>query len=330
MLRRRSLWLRTLGILIALSAAICNNTLAADAYPTMPVRFVLGSEPGGGPDIAARLIAPILTQRLGKPVIVENRPGAGHVIATEMVSKAKPDGHTLLVLTTSHTIQPLLQKLPYDPIKSFTPIAFLAEGPYVLVVHPSVPANSVKELIAFAKQKPNQVIFGTSGAGAGPHMAAELFQMMAGIDVKIVHFKGAGPALTDLVGGHSHALICSSTAALPHVKSGKLKLLGTGLGGTKRSVAIPDASTIAQAGGLPGYKATTWFAILGPAGLPAPIAERLTSEIKAILEMDEVKNPLLKTGAEVSYLGPAELNKFLEDDLKVNAQIIKKANIKLE
>jgi tripartite-type tricarboxylate transporter receptor subunit TctC len=263
-------------------------------------------------------------------VIVENRSGAGHIIATEMVARAKPDGYTFLVLTTSHTIQPLLQKLPYDPIKSFTPIAFLAEGPYVLVVHPSVPANSVKELIALAKQKPDQLIFGTSGAGAGPHMATELFQMMAGINLKIVHFKGAGPALTDLLGGHSHALICSSVAALPNINSGKLRLLGTGLSETKRSISMPDVPTISEAGDLPGYSAITWFAILGPAGLPVTIRDRLSSEIKTILSADDMKKMFLKSGSEVNYLGPTELVKFLEDDLIVNAKVIKKANIKLE
>jgi tripartite-type tricarboxylate transporter receptor subunit TctC len=323
--------LKTLGILAALSAVIAVPTaaFAADSYPSMPIRFIVASAPGGGTDIAARVVAAKLTERLGKQVVVENHAGGGAVIGTELVAKASPDGYTLLVITTSHNTQPLLQKLPYDPVKDFTPIAFIADAPYVLVVHPSVPATTVKELIAYAKQKPDQLVFGTSGLGAGPHMSAELFQMMAGIKVKIVHFKGAGPALTDLLGGHSQALICSSVSALPNVKSGKLRILGTGFGGTKRSVAMPDVPTISEAG-LPGYKSNSWYALLGPAGLPAAVVDKMSKEVKAVLDSADVKKQFLTSGGEVNYMNPTELSQFLKEDIELWAGVIKKANIKVE
>ena len=191
--------------------------------------------PGGSNDIVGRQIAAKLSERLGKQVVVENRGGAGGIIGTEMVAKADPDGYTLLIAAAHHTVYtPLHQKLPYDPMKSFTPIARVGSGPNVLVVHPSVPANSVKELIALAKQKPGQLISQLRASAATSHLAAELFKMMAGIDFKIVQFKGGGPAMIDLLGGHSHAMIGSLIAALPHIKSGKLRVLGTG--GVKRSV----------------------------------------------------------------------------------------------
>jgi tripartite-type tricarboxylate transporter receptor subunit TctC len=323
--------LKTLGIVLAFSAvlAVSAAALAADSYPSMPVRFIVPFAPGGGVDITGRLIAAKLSERLGKQVVVENHAGGGSIVGTEMVAKANPDGYTLLVITTSHNTQPLLQKLPYDPVKSFTPIAFLGDAPYVLVIHPSVPATSVKELIALAKQKPGQLIFGTSGLGAGPHMSAELFQMMADIEVKIVHFKGAGPALIDVLGGHSHATICSSVSALPHINSGKLRVLGTGFGGVKRSVVMPGVPTIAEAG-LPGYKSNSWYAILGPAGMPVTIIDRLNKELKAILDSDEVKKQFLASGTEVNYLDPTEFSQFLKEDVTMWARVVKKANIKME
>ncbi len=327
----KSMLLKTLGIMIAFSAVLAVSTavLAAASYPSKPVRLITPTAAGGSVDIVARLIAAKMSDRLGKQVIVDNRAGAGGIIGTEMAAKADPDGYTLIIINATQTIQPVLQKVPYDLEKSFAPIARVGSGLLALVVHPSVPANSVKELIALAKQKPGQLIFGTSGLGAGPHMSAELFQMMADIEVKIVHFKGAGPALIDVLGGHSHATICSSVSALPHITSGKLRVLGTGYGGTKRSVVLPDVPTIAEAG-LPGYKSNSWYALLGPAGMPAVIVDRLNKELKAILDSDQVKKQFLKSGTEVNYLGPAEFSTFMKEDVALWANVIKKANIKVE
>ena len=233
-----------------------------------------------------------------------------------------------MIAAAHHTVYaPLNENLPFDPLKSFTPVARVGSGPNVLVVHPSVPANSVKELIALAKAKPGQLVFVSSGAGGSLHMGAELFKITADIDFKIVQFKGGGPAMTDLLGGHSHAFISSLIAAQPHIKSGKLRALGTG--GRKRSAILPEVPTIAEAA-LPGYETINWWGILAPAGTPAPIVARLDKEIKGILAEDEVKKRYLKDGVEVDYLGSAEFGSFLEKETANWTRVVKKANIKLE
>ena len=325
----KSLLLRTLGMTLVLCGgfAVSTAVLAADSYPIMPVRLVVPMTPGGATDIIARLIASKLSERLGKQVVVENLGGGGGIIAVEMAAKSAPDGYTLLVVTATSTIQPALQKLPYDPVNSFTPIAKLESGTLLLVVHPSVPANSVKEFIALAKQKPGQMIMASAGTGSVVHMAIELFRIMACIDFKIVQFKSAGPGVIDLLGGHSHAMIFSITASLPHIKSGKLRVLGTG--GVKRSVFLPDVPTVAEAG-VPGFEFTQWFGIIAPAGTPAPIVDRLNRELKIILASDDVKKQLLNAGAEEDYMGPAEFGQFIGEEIIRWASVVKKANIKLE
>jgi tripartite-type tricarboxylate transporter receptor subunit TctC len=329
---RKTRFLRTLGIFLILASAFAapapSAFAAADAYPSRPVRFIIPWLPGGSNDLVGRQIAAKLSERLGKPVIVDNRGGAAGIIGTEAAAKAEPDGYTLVIVAAHHTVYaPTHDKLPFDPIKSFTPIARLGSGPNALIVHPSVPANSVKELIALAKSKPGQLLFSSAGVGGSLHMGAELFKIMADIDYKIVQFKGGGPAMTDLLGGHSHAFICSLIAALPHINSGKVRVLGTG--GLKRSVILPDVPTIAEAG-LPGYETINWWGILAPAGTPAPIVTRLNNEIKIILASDEVKQRFLKDGVEADYLGPAEFGKFLERETANWTRVVKKANIKLE
>ena len=220
----KSRLLKTLGIMFGLFAVFAVSTAsvfaAADAYPTKPVRIIVPTAPGGSSDIIARMIATKLSERLGKSAFVDNRGGGGSVIGTEMVAKADPDGYTLLTINPTHTTQPGLQKLPYDPVKSFTPIAKLGSGLLGLVVHPSVPANSVKELIALAKQKPGQLPFASAGTGSLVHMVTELFKMMTDIDFKIVQFKGAGPAVVDLLGGHSHAMVGTLASIITHINSG--------------------------------------------------------------------------------------------------------------
>ncbi len=223
---------RNLGLLLVLSTLIAVITatavLAADSYPSKPVRLIIPFPPGGSNDIVGRLIAAKLSERLGKQVVVDNRGGAGGVLGSEMAAKAEPDGYTLLIVSAAYAFNPALYKLPFDPVKSFTPIAKLGSGPNSLTVHPSVPANSVKELIALAKQKPGQLICGCAGVGSFQHMGTELFKMMAGIDFKIVQFKGGGPAMIDLLGGHSQFSLGSLIQTLPHIQSGKFRMLGTG------------------------------------------------------------------------------------------------------
>ena len=310
-------------MLLALSACIA----MAASYPTKPVRLIVPYPPGGTTDVVGRLIAARLSERLGKQVVMDNRGGGGGIIGTEAAAKSAPDGYTLFVGSGSYAIQPALQKLPYDSLKAFTPIARVVTGPTVLIVHESVPAHSVKELIALAKQKPGKLVFITSGIGGNPHMAIELFRIMAGIDFKIVHFKGGGPAIVDLLGGHSDGMMGSLIERWPHIKSGKFRVLGTS--GVKRSVFLPDVPTIAEAG-VPGYEVTQWFGLLAPAGTPASIVDRLNREIKAILAMNEVKKQFMDAATEVDYQGPAEFGRFIEKDIAQWAQVVKKANIKFE
>jgi len=319
----RALLLKTLGLLLAFSTAVA----AADSYPSKPVRLVIPFPPGGSNDIVGRLIAAKLTERLGKQVIVDNRGGAGGVLGSEMVAKADPDGYTLLIVSAAYGFNPALYTLPFDPVKSFTPIAKLASGPNSLVVHPSVPANSVKELIALAKQKPGQLINACAGVGSFQHMGTELFKMMAGIDFKIVQFKGGGPAMIDQLGGHSQFSLGSLIQTLPHIQSGKFRVLATG--GAKRSAILPNVPTIAEAG-VPGYEATNWWGIFVPAGTPGPIVDRLNREIKTLLSSAEVQKLFLNEGADVDYIGPAEFGPFVEREITKWGKLVKEANIKVE
>ncbi len=322
---------RNLGLLLALSTlfAVITATavLAADSYPSKPIRLIIPFPPGGSNDIVGRLIAAKLSESLGKQVVVDNRGGAGGVLGSEMAAKASPDGYTLLIISAAYGFNPALYKLPFDPVKSFVPIAKLGSGPNSLTVHPSVPANTVKELIALAKQKPGQLICGCAGVGSFQHMGTELFKMMAGIDFKIVQFKGGGPAMIDQLGGHSQFSLGSLIQTLPHIQSGKFRILGTG--GLKRSAILPNVPTIAEAG-VPGYEATNWWGILAPAGTPPPIVDRLDKEIKTLLSSADVQKLFQNEGADVDYLGPAEFGPFIEKEIIKWGKVVKEANIKVE
>ena len=328
MKNKRAQWFRILGILVAFSMlSSLSVAFAAEPYPTKPVRIIVPFPPGGSNDIIARLIAARLTERFGKQVIVENRPGAGTVIGVELVAKSDPDGYTLLLSGSAFTINPALYKLPYDPVKAFAPIAKLGSGPALLTVHPSVPANSVKELIALLKKNPGKMICSSVGIGTFNHLGAELFKLMAGVDFKIVQFKGGGPATTDQLGGHSQLMFGSLMQVLAHVKSGKLRGLGTG--GLKRSAALPDIPTISEAG-LPGYESSIWWGIHAPAGTPQAILDRLQKELSEIVNSPEMQKIFQDQGAEVDYLAPAEFNKFVAAEIAKWGRVVKEANIKVE
>ncbi|MDP1991034.1 MAG: tripartite tricarboxylate transporter substrate binding protein [Syntrophales bacterium] len=322
---------RNLGLLLVLStlfvAITITAVLAADSYPSKPIRLIIPFPPGGSNDIVGRLIAAKLSESLGKQVVVDNRGGAGGVLGSEMAAKASPDGYTLLIISAAYGFNPALYKLPFDPVKSFVPIAKLGSGPNSLTVHPSVPASTVKELITLAKQKPGQLICGCAGVGSFQHMGTELFKMMAGIDFKIVQFKGGGPAMIDQLGGHSQFSLGSLIQTLPHIQSGKFRILGTG--GLKRSAILPNVPTIAEAG-VPGYEATNWWGILAPAGTPPPIVDRLDKEIKTLLSSADVQKLFQNEGADVDYLGPAEFGPFIEKEIIKWGKVVREANIKVE
>jgi tripartite-type tricarboxylate transporter receptor subunit TctC len=310
-------------LFFALPAAL----LAADSYPNKPVRLIIPFPPGGATDIVGRVIATSLSDRLGQQVIADNRGGAGGVLGTEMAARSAPDGYTLLFIPGAHVLNPLLDKVPYDPVKDFTTVAGVASGPDVLSIYPGLPVKSVKDLIALAKKEPGKLVCVASGSGSKSHLAAELFKSMAGIDIKIVQFKGGGPATIDVMGGHSHMMLGALVQMLSQIKAGKLKALG--VGGTKRTEMLPGVPTIAE-DGLPGFETSGWWGIIAPAGTPKAIIDRLNKELKVILDMPETKKIFLDQGAEPDYKGPEEFSKFLEGETATWGRVIREANIKAE
>jgi tripartite-type tricarboxylate transporter receptor subunit TctC len=318
----QSTLLKAAGLLLALSTGV-----AAQDYPSKPVRLIVPFPPGGSNDVVGRVIATQLSGRLGKQVIVDNRGGAGAVVGTELVANAPKDGYTLLVMSITNAINPWLYKLPYDPIKAFAPIAILASGTNVLVVNPELPVKSVKELVALAKEKPGQLQYASAGIGTFPHLSGELFKLAAGVDMLHVPFRGGGPALIDVVGGHTKVMFSNLLTAMPHIRAGKLRALG--VGAAKRNAALPDVPTIAEAG-VPGYEAANWWGILAPAGTPQAIIEKLHKELMAVQAMPEVQKHFESEGASVVQMSPAEFGKFVEAETARWGRVVKAAGIKAE
>ncbi len=327
--KRKSLPLMALAILLAIAIAppLSTAVAAADAYPSKPVRLIISFAPGGSTDIVGRMIAAKLSDRLGKQVIPDNRGGGGGTIGMEMVAKAEPDGYTLLFTSSAITTNPLLFKVPYDPVKSFIPVAKIGSGPAVLAVHPSVPANSVQELIALAKKQPGKLVCAAAGVGSFVHMSSELFKMMAGIDFKVVQFKGGGPAMIDVMGGHSQILTGTLTMTMPQIKTGKLKALG--YAASARTRLMPELPTVSEAG-LPGYEAAIWWGIFVPAGTPKEIVGRLYKEIAAIMNSEEMKQTFEKQGSDVDLLDSVDFGKFIEAETVKWGKVVKEGNIREE
>ncbi len=300
---------------------------AAQAYPTKPMRLVVPYPPGGPTDFVGRAISARLTELLGQQIVVDNRPGAGTIIGSELIARAAPDGYNLLFGTGGGTfLAPLiLPKVPYDPQKDFAPVAMLVISPQVLVVHPGVGANSVKELIAVAKAKPGQLNFSSVGTGTSPHLGGELFKSLAGVDMVHVPYKGTAPAMTDLIASRVQLAWSSIPTVLTHVQAGRLKMLG--IGGTRRSPALPDIPTIADT--LPGFELVTWYAIFAPTGTPAAIISRLNAETAKVLRDADLVKRFSEQGLEPTVMTPAELKRYTENDVNRWARLIKAANIRL-
>lgn len=318
------------GILIAVSTLLIFPSVvsAADVYPKRPLRAIVAVSPGGSNDLVTRLIAAKLSERLGEQVVVVNRAGGGGVIGYESAARATPDGYTMVLASASYATLAATRNTPYDPIKSFAPIAKLGTGPFLLVVNSSLPAKSVKELIALAKQTPGKLIMASGEVASAPHLGTVLFLRLTGIDMRVVPFKGGGPALIDILGGHSDATFSNIIQAMPHIKSGRLRPVGTG--GLKRSVLLPDVPTVAEAADLPGFENANWWSFLAPAGTPTPIVNRLADEFKRVLDLDEVKKWFLNAGGDEDYLGPAELGRFMSQEIARFQRIAKEANVKLD
>lgn len=311
----------------ACATLVLTTVAAAQDYPNRPVRIVVPFPPGGFNDIVARILATQLTERLGKQFIVENKTGAGGAVAGETVVNAPKDGHTLMIVSIAITINPWLRQLPYDPIKDFTPIAALATAPMLAVMNVDLPAKSVKEFVALAKQKPGDLKYASAGVGTFMHLAAELFKLNAGVNLLHVPFRGAGPATVDVMGGHTQVSFASVPSFINHVRSGKLRPLG--VGGSKRSAALPDVPTIAE-GGVPGVDIANWIGIMAPVGTPAPIIALLHKEISAIQDSNEMKQRFATEGVDAMRMSVAEFGAFVVSDHAKWGKVIKDAEIKAE
>jgi tripartite-type tricarboxylate transporter receptor subunit TctC len=300
---------------------------SAQSYPTRPIRLIVPFPPGGSNDIMARMAATQLGERLGQSVVIENKGGAGGVLGTDIAAKSPPDGYTLLLISVAYAFGPALYKsLPYDPETAFAPVTILGRGPSALTVHPSLPVNSVQDLIALAKAKPGALNYASAGVGSFQHLSCALFMIQAGVDVVHIPYKGGGPAMADVIAGQAQIVMPSLIQVVPHIRSGRLKVLGTS--GTKRAAILPDVPTIAET--LPGYESYNWWGILAPAGTPQPIIERIHKETSAVLGSRETEKRFETEGAEAVRMTPAEFGRFISAELAKWSKVAREVGIKAE
>ena len=313
--------LRTSPLWLCWSLLAVAPAAGAQDWPTRPIRMVVPYPPGGPTDIVARVVGQKLSERLGQTVVVDNRPGAGGNIGADAVAKAAPDGYTMLVATTAHAINiTLFSKPGYNTRTDFAPVSMLTSGPLVLVTAPSTPAGSVAELVAMARANPGKVTFASSGNGQSTHLAAELFDSMAGVRMTHVPYKGSAPALTDVMAGQATVMFDTMLSAMPFVRDGKLRALA--ITGATRSPAAPDVPTMAQAG-LPGYEATAWNALLVPAGTPAAVQSRLSEALKAVLNQDDVRARFASQGFAATWTSPADTGQFIAREIDKWGKVVK-------
>ena len=317
------------GFLIVVTTGLSwTAAAAAQTYPNRPIRLLIPFSPGGSYDAIARMLAQSLTDAWGQQVVVDNRPGAAGRIGTEMAAKATPDGYTMSLFGNNQTIAPAVHRsVPYDIERDFAPVTMVAEIANVLVVHPSVPAKSVSDLIALAKAKPGQLNFGSGGTGGATHFAGELFKNSAGINIVHVPYKGTAPAMVELLGGQVQIMLLNTLNTIPHVKSGKLR--GLAVSSLKRSRFLPELPTLDESG-LKGYDFTEWYAVLVPAKTPKDVVAKLHTELVRIVATSETREQLARQGAEPVTGTPAQLAAFIKTDLAKNARIVKQAGIKPE
>jgi tripartite-type tricarboxylate transporter receptor subunit TctC len=302
---------------------------AQQSYPSKPVRMVLPYPPGGGSDTIGRPLAQKLTESLGQQVVVENRGGANGNIGMEHVARATPDGYTIVfALTAQLAINPgLYSRVPYDPVKDFAPITLLGTGAYILVVHPSLPAKSLKQLVALAKAQPGQIAYSSSGNGSGGHLAAELLNSMAGIRMLHVPYKGGGPALMDLIAGQVQVLFSTQLASWPHIQSGRIRALAVST--AKRPASIPDLPTVAEAG-LPGYDSGVWYGVLAPAGTPRDIIARLNGDVIRALNQPDYRGLLVNNAIDPIGSPPEQLGQYIKTELVKWAKVVKDAGVRVD
>lgn len=320
--------IRLLSIRFMAVCAALSCSAAALAYPLKPVRMIVPYPPGGGTDIMARVVSAKLAEIWGMQAVVDNRGGGGTVIGTEIAARSPADGYTLLITSTSFVINPTTRtKLPYDTLKDFVPITQFAFQPYVLVVHPKVPARDVKEFIALAKADPDALNFGSTGIGSGSHLAGELFKIMSGTNLTHISYKGMGPAITDLLGGQTQFIFATILPVTPHVRSGRLRALG--VSSEKRSSILPDLPTIAEAG-VAGYHTISWSGMFAPAGVPPAIIGKLNAEVVRIIHQTDTRERLASDGAEPAGTSAREFDAFIRSEIAKWAKVIRAANISID
>jgi tripartite-type tricarboxylate transporter receptor subunit TctC len=316
----------------AITAALSSGMVNAQApapYPVKAIRMIVPSAAGSGPDIMARTIAQKLSEAVSQPVIVEARPGAGGIIGSEAAARSSPDGYTLIMGNAgSHSVNPsLYRKLPYDPVKDFAPVTLVSTAPNILVVHPSLPVKSVKDLVALGKARPGELTFGSGGNGSTAHLSGEMFRTLAGIDIVHVPFKGAPAAVLGVITGEISMAIVNLPPALTHVRNGRLKALGVST--PQRSAAVPDLPTIAETG-LPGYSATAWYGVLAPAGTPREIILKLNAEIVRSLRTDEIRKRIQSDGGEVVGSTPEEFTAVMKSDIAKWARVVQASGARVD
>ncbi len=320
-----TLYLRLFAVAVIALAAI--TTARAQDYPTKQVRIIIPFAPGGLNDLIGRMVATHLSEKFGRQVIPENRAGAGGVIATELVAQSPPDGHVLLIVSIANAVNPWLYKLNFDPQKSFAPIAGIVSSENVLAVNNDLPVKNVKEFIALAKKQQGKMLYASGGTGGSLHLAMELFKVTAGIDLVHIPFKGAGPGIIDVIGGHTKAINGTISSVSPHIRAGKLRALA--VTGKNRNEALPDVPTFAESG-VSGYEAGNWIGLAAPAGTPAPIIARLQKEIVELQRSEEFKKQLAHHGSEALALAAAEFGKFMDDEMEKWGKVVKQAGIKAQ
>jgi tripartite-type tricarboxylate transporter receptor subunit TctC len=313
------------GWMLAACALLTGAASAADSYPARPIRLIVPFPPAGSNDIVGRIVATPLSERLGKSVVVDNRAGGNSIIGTETVANAQPDGYTLLVISTSFTTNPVIHKLPYEPLRAFAWVAMLGVGPNVLAVPASLPASSVKEFVALAKSR--QLVYASTGVGSNAHFGTELFKHMTGINMLHVPYKGGGPALIATLAGDAHVLLSSLIQTLPHIRSGKLKALGTT--GAKRTPILPEVPTIIE-GGVAGYETANWWGVAAPRGTTPAVIRRLNTEINAVLALPDTAKRLVAEAAEPVMKSPDELGKHVASEMARWVRLAKLAGIRGE
>jgi tripartite-type tricarboxylate transporter receptor subunit TctC len=314
------------GALLVLAAATAGTSFA-QTYPSKPVRIIAPFAPGGGTDFIARLIAQKLTERIGQQVIVENKPGAGGNLGAEFAVKSPPDGYTLLLIAGSYTVNPSLYKLSFDPVNDISPIVQLSQGPFVVAVHPSVPAKTLKELIDYARREPDKLSYASAGSGSITHLASELFMQMANIRVVHVPYKGTGPALNDTIAGNTQLIFGSVATTLQFIKSGRLR--GLAVTTPQRIPAAPDLPTVAEAG-VPGYEVVLWHGLVGPKGLPSAVVERINQAANDALKSKDVADLLATDGVAPAGGAPETFRALIRADIERWSKVVRQANIKID